>query len=211
MKKVGSMSKNNNEDDEEEDKPKYKRTKKEDFIFKDLKTAYVYWLNFLPENTHQEYIAKKNCVRIGCALLRTNNIEFKNDDKNEETLDSIIENAKEQLKKSIPSQRVIGFDSCDVAGKKFPVYKITSTDAGESHAREDEWNEVSNDFRDQQYEHCIKELEDVDVKILGILIKNDIIPTLEPPLDELMIKLMRIKFNKKLDEYTRRMKDATST
>lgn len=205
MKKVGSMSKKkkDEDEDEEDDKPKYKSTKKEDFIFKDLKTAYIYWLNYLPENTHQEYVAKRKCVRIGCALLKTNDIGSKLE---------IIEEAKKTLKDAIPKRRETGFVSQDIAGTKWPVYKMTATDAGESHAREDEMYDAKRDFRDQQYENCIEKLEDIDVRILGILTDNDVIPTLEPPLDELMVKMMRIRFNEKLNEYTRRIKkDATST
>ena len=212
MKKVGSMAKKDEEDEEEKDKKDdYKSVKKEDFIFPDLKTAYMYWRNFLPENTYQRYIAAQNCVIIGKSLLYIELLKCEDAEK-KQIYNDVVKKAKETLKKAIPSKREIGFLFQDFAGKKYPVYKMTAKDAGESHSREDEFGEAQKNFRDQQYESCIRELQETDDAIQDILTENDIIPGFEPRLDELMIKLMRLRFQGKLDEYIRRMKkDAVSS
>ena len=210
MKKVGSMSKKKDEEDREE-KGEYKSVKKEDFIFPDLKTAYMYWRNFLPDNTYHEHVAKRNCVNIGCSLLHKESINC-NDTAKKKVYEDLVKKGREALKTAIPLKRGTNFLAQDIASKKHVVYKMTADDAGESHSKENEYFDAEKNFRDQQYEACIRKLEEVDAEIQDRLTETDIISSDEPPLDELMVRLMRIRFRGKINEYIGRMKeDATST
>lgn len=182
--KPETEQKEQKEQKKEKEKPEIPR-------FYDYKTSYLYWKNFLPETPYQEYTAIKKCVTIGKDLLPKNG---------DSEIEEIYQRAKATLKTAIPSERKISFESQDIVGKKYPIYYLESDDAGKCQAETERLNDVKMDFKNQQYENIIGELQELDDDISHVLIINEIIPLSEPTLGELMEQRLKDRYQKKEGE-----------
>lgn len=160
--RIDAQVKEEKEQKEEEKKPNEPE-------FHDIESSYLYWRNYLPETPYQEYIAKKKCVTIGKELLRPIGMRA-------EEIRKVYKKAKEALKQAKPGEREISFKSQDIAGGKYPIYYLEAEDAGKCQAETERLDDVRMDFKNQQYETIVGNLQDVDDEILHELVVSRIIP-----------------------------------
>lgn len=152
--------------------------------FDDIESSYLYWRNYLPETPYQEYIAKKKCVSMGKELLPTNK-------ESNEVIEAIYKKATDALNNAKPEKRDITFKSQDIAGKKYPVYYLSAKNVGDCQAETERLDYVRMDFKNQQYEYVIGQLQEVDDEIFHELIKKKIIPVEAIDPKKIMDKTLR--------------------
>lgn len=153
----------------------------------DITDSYLYFRNYIPKNSVEEYIAKKKCVEIGKELL-----SMDKDEKKQLEIDKIYEDACNTLNTAMPKTHSITYDFEDFGeGKVAPVYNIKADDAHETKTKQEELDNVLQDFIEQQYASHIKALQTVDNKIFHQLIKHKIIKTRIPTINEMIDDMIK--------------------
>lgn len=139
----------------------------------DVTDSYRFFRNYVTDNPIAEYIAKKKCVEFGKELMPMN-LEDKEEQRK---VDTIYSESCITLVQARPSKRSVKLTFKDFGGDRIlTIYTMTSTDANEAQAREEEFEKVLKNFVEQQYEGCIGKLQEADNKIFHIIIKYRIIP-----------------------------------
>lgn len=157
--------------------------------FNDLKSSYLHWMNYLPENPYQEYIAKKKTISIGKDLLPING---------DTDVKQIYDEATLALKNAKPSQRNTDLKAEDIAGDKYFRYTLKSEDAGNCQVEGTSLDNMLMDFKNQQYESIIGKLQEIDDKIFHVLIKNSIIKQHIPTINDMLDKKIEERYIKTL-------------
>lgn len=145
-------------------------------IFPDRLSGYLYWCNFVPINTYQEYIAVINQVKFGMGLLKKDS--------------GLYKKAEDALKSAVPNQREETLASADISGKVIEVYRFKASDADNCQCRIEDYKEMLADFRDQQYQNVIKKLRETALQIDEEIDKK-IFPDYDPSLDREIDKYIK--------------------
>jgi len=175
--KVDTEVKEQKEQKEEERKPETPQ-------FYDIESSYLYWRNYIPETPYQEYTAKKNCVAMGKELLRPEG------GRKEEIL-KVYNKAIEALEEATPKNRKIIFGNQNIAGHYYKLYWLTADDAGNCQAERESLDDVKMDFKNQQYETIVKNLQEVDDEIFHELVLSRVIPVEALNPKRIMDKVLR--------------------
>ncbi|HUT63337.1 MAG TPA: hypothetical protein VMZ04_05205 [Anaerolineae bacterium] len=167
------------------------------FVGRDLLESFMYYLNYVPSNPLERYNILVKSVVFGMELLPNYDDPYETDpdmkQKNKEKqsyVDKIYTDAKEALKNEVPAKREITYDYVDATGgEPIQLYKIKASedkDAKECRAKEKELSTVLNNFITQQHEQHIPKLQMVHIRILHELTQAGIVPSINPPLEEMI-------------------------
>jgi len=105
------------------------------------------------------------------------------DEKQRKEIYELYHDANSKLKSCFPQKRKAKFSFEDLGDTVYDVYKISSTDIGEYHARPHDISVIIEDFKRQQFEFHSQELEETDNIIQQMLMKYEIIPKSSPDLE----------------------------
>lgn len=164
-----------------------------EFKNKDVRSKFEFWCNYISSDPIKRYDAKRKSIEHGKELLPWNleNVE------EQEKVQKIYNDACKILKEEIPNQRHSEFDYFDEGGKRYPIIRITSKDAGECTTTETEYKKTLEDFILQQYEQHMGKLQDAFDKIYHMLVKYDIVKKEDKSPDELVADWIKEKITEK--------------
>ena len=164
-------------------------TQIDQFIGRNPLESYTYWINYEPRNPQTRYTMLIKTITFGMELLPKYI-----DKEKQEKIDTLYTKAANALKTEIPEKREIIFEHLI---RDHRVYRITADDAKPCEAVKEELDTVLNNFINQQHEQHMKMLVEVDSKIFHVLSMNEIVPMVNPTLEEMREGYKKDKFRER--------------
>jgi hypothetical protein len=146
-----------------------------------LLEIYMKASSIVTDNEILNFRIKRIRIKTGMNLLPLNNKNLSEDEKNK--LEETYTKSNDALKNCFPNKRKASFSFEDIGNDVFEVYKISSQDLDEYHARPHDISSVLEDFKRQQFERSSMRLEEIDNLIQQLLMRYDVVPMSSPEIE----------------------------